>query len=377
MIRRVTTIALPILILLGLIVYSQLRPEPLYVSGIIESDDIRVGSRLGGRVQAVLVEEGDAVKSGQVLVELEPFDLLKREQQAAQDLASLDAKYRSLASGLRPEEVAQAQSRYEQLKARLDLLAAGPRPQEIEAAKGRLRVADAELKLAEQNYERAARLFNQNATTRSEFDAAAEKLEAAQAMVVVRREEHELLEAGTRQEEIREARARVEEAKQAWQLAQQGYRQEEIEQANAARGAAQAALDAILEQKKELKITCPMDGVVEALDLERGDLAPAGAPVLSIIDPKKLWVRAYVPQNRIALRVGQELAVTVDSFGDEPFRGVITYLARQAEFTPSNVQTLEERSKQVFRMKVELKEGTERLRPGMTANVWLEPIEGA
>lgn len=371
MIRRIS-IAIFILVLVGLIAYSQLRPEPLRVSGFLEADEIRVGSRLGGRIHMVLVEEGERVKSGQVLIELEPFDLLQREQEAVKNLASLDAKHRSLTAGLRPEEVAQAKARYDQFKARSDLLEAGPRDQEIEAARGRRRAAEAERTLAKRNYDRISQLFERKTISRAEFDAAGEKHEAAQAIVDVRHEELRLLEIGTREEEKREARALVEEAKQAWQLATKGYRDEEIEQAKAARDAAEAALNAIREQTRELKITCPVDGIIEALDLQKGDLVPAGAPVLSIMDDSQLWVRAYVPQNRVGLRVGQKLLVTVDSYGDDRFEGEITFIARQAEFTPSNVQTPEERSKQVFRIKVAIEEGREKLRPGMTADVWLD-----
>jgi multidrug resistance efflux pump len=323
-------------------------------------------------VQRVLVAEGERVTLGQDLVQLEPFDLLQREQQALKTFTSLDAAFRRLASGLRSEEIAQAKARYDQFKARLDLLEAGPRDQEINAAGGRLRVAEAELTLAKRNYERTAQLFQRNAVPREEIDAASEQLEAAEAMVIVRKEELELLKSGTRVEEKREARARVEEAHQAWQLATRGYQEQEIEEAKAARDAAEAALEVVREQKKELTITSPVDGVVEALDLQKGDLAPAGAPVLSVMDDRHMWVRAYVPQNRVGLRIGQQLWVTVDSFADERFAGEVTFIARQAEFTPSNVQTPEERSKQVFRVKVQLKEGLKKLRPGMTADVWLD-----
>lgn len=377
MIRRLLSILVPICVLAALLAYSQLRQQPLHVSGFLEADEIRVGSRLGGRIQAVQVEEGEQVRTGQVLVELEPFDLLQREQEALETLASLDAQYQSLVSGLRPEEIAQAKARYDQYKARFDLLDAGPRAQEIAAAQARVRLAEAELKLAKQNYDRAAQLYEKQATAKAEFDAASQRLEAAHASVAVRTEELALLEIGTREEEKREARARVEEAMQAWQLAAKGFRSEEIQQAKAARDAAQAALNAIREQKKELQIICPIDGIIEALDLRPGDLVPAGAPVLSVMDRRRLWVRAYVPQNRVGIAVGQKLWVTVDSFGEERFHGEVTFIARQAEFTPSNAQTPDERSKQVFRIKVELEEGLEQLRPGMTADVWLEPVEAS
>jgi HlyD family secretion protein len=189
--------------------------------------------------------------------------------------------------------------------------------------------------------------------------------------VAAQQEELNLLEAGTREETVRSARAKVEEARLAWELAKKGFRDEEIAQAQAARDAAAAAVDAIGQRIDELTIRSPVDGVVEALDLQRGDLAPAAGPVMSLMDVSHMWVRAYVPENRLDLELGQAMRVTVDSFPGEEFAAELTFISRQAEFTPSNVQTPEERVKQVFRIKVELREGLDRLRPGMAADVWL------
>jgi multidrug resistance efflux pump len=377
MIRRIGIVAIVVMVLIGLILYSQFRPTSNRVSGFIEADEIRIGSRLGGRVRAVHVDEGQRVRQGETLVELEPYDLLQREQEAAKSLAAIEAEHRRITAGLRPEEIAQAKSRYDQFKARYDLLVAGPREQEIEAAKGRLQLAESEQILAQQNYDRGKQLVSKDAISQAEFDATLENLDAARATLVVREEELDLLQAGTREEEKREAKARVDEAEQAWNLAKNGYRIEDIEKAKAARDAAQAALDVIREQKKELVVTCPIDGVIEALDLQKGDLVPAGAPVLSVMDDSHLWVRAYVPQNRVGLQVGQQLSVMVDSFPTEIFRGEITFISRQAEFTPSNAQTPEERSKQVFRIKVTLKDVSTKLRPGMTADVLLGTASGS
>lgn len=375
MTRRLVAILVAVLLLGGLIAYSQFRPEPNRVSGFIEADEIRVGSRVGGRVAGVRVEEGERVEQGQTLLELEPYDLVQRETEAKQQLAALEAEVQKLSEGLRPEEVAQSKARYQQRQARFELLEAGPRQQEIEAARARLRSAEAERTLARQNFERSVELFQQGAIPREDYDTASQRFEAAEALVLVRQKELELLEAGTREEEIREALARVEEARQAWQLAKSGFRAEEIQQAKASRDAAAAALDVIRQQKKELTVISPVDGVIEALDLQKGDLVVAGAPVLSVMDDSHLWVRAYVPQNRVGLQVGDKLWVTVDSFPEERFLGETSFIARQAEFTPSNAQTPEERAKQVFRIKVALKEGLDKLRPGMTADVWLEPVE--
>jgi hypothetical protein len=90
------------------------------------------------------------------------------------------------------------------------------------------------------------------------------------------------------------------------------------------------------------------------------------------MDTSHLWVRAYVPENRLGVTVGQKVTVTVDSFPDRKFAAHVGFIARQAEFTPNNVQTPEERSKQVFRIKADLDEGLDVLRPGTPADVWLD-----
>jgi multidrug resistance efflux pump len=126
-----------------------------------------------------------------------------------------------------------------------------------------------------------------------------------------------------------------------------------------------------------LTITAPANATIEALDLQPGDLVAAGAPVLSLVDHTRLWVRAYVPENRLNFQIGHKTVVTLDSFPGVRFPAEVTYIARQGEFTPSNVQTPEERTKQVFRIKVTITERAKDLRPGMIADVWLEPPPAA
>lgn len=375
MLYRALAIGLIVLVLGGLVAYSKFRPLPNSVSGFLEADEIRVGSRVGGRVKAVKVEEGEAVATGQLLVELEPFDLLEREKEAIAALVQREADLHRLEAGFRIEEIAQAEAKYQQAQANYDKLKAGPRKQEIEAARGRLQVAKSELELAQENFTRRSELFEKNTISREEFDSASKTLESAQAQVVVRAQELNLLEEGTREEEIRQAEGQLAEAKAAWELAKNGYRREDIEQAKAARDAAQASVEAIREQTKELEIVSPVNGFIEALDLQPGDLVSAGAPVLSVLDQEDLWVRCYVPQNRTAVQVGDKLWVSVDGLKGERFLGEVVFVARQAEFTPSNVQTPEERSKLVFRIKVELNEKVGRLRPGMTVDVSLDPVK--
>lgn len=374
MIRRALAILVFAAVLAGLIIYSQLRPVSQHVSGFVEADEIRLGSRVGGRVQEVLVEEGQMVEMGQLLVKLEPFDLTEQLKEAQSQLAARKAELDKLQTGNRPEEIGQAKARYEQLQARLDMLVAGARPQEIDASRARLKVAQSEARFATLNYNRAQSLINTNAITPEEMDRATEALESAKANVALRQEELSLIEAGTREEEIREARATVEEARLAWELAQKGFRNEEIAAAQAAYDSAAAAVAAIDDRIHELSIKSPVAGSVEALELKPGDLVAAGAPVMSVLDNSHYWVRTYVPQRWMNLKLGQQVVVTADSVPGRKFPAEITFISRQAEFTPSNVQTPEERAKQVFRIKATLKDGLDVLRPGVSADVWLDDV---
>lgn len=358
-------------VLIAVLLYSQKRTGPLKVSGFIEGDEIRIGSRVGGRVQRVFAEEGTLVEKGTVLVELEPFQLLEQKSQATAQLAEAKAESDRLRAGYREEEIAQAQARRNQLSATVDKLVAGPRVEDKEAAKSQLELADSEFNLAKQKHQRTESLLAKQAATQADLDQAVAELRVARATAQVRREELQKLENGTRPEELAEARAQLEEATQAWLLRKNGYRAEEKAQAQAAVEVAEAALRAIERQIDELTIRAPAEGVIESVDLQAGDLVGANVPAISLMDASHLWVRAYLPENHLNVQEGRPVTISVDSFPGERFKAHVSFVARQAEFTPGNVQTPEERSKQVFRIKVMLDEALDRLRPGMAADVWL------
>jgi HlyD family secretion protein len=374
---RVFGILLVIGALSAALIFSQIRSEPFHVSGFIESDEIRVGSRVGGRVAKVEVTEGQAVSKGDSLIELEPFDLLERRAEATGLRQQRVAAHDKLRAGFRTEEIAMAKANVDQMQAQLNKLNAGPRPQEISVAEARLELANAELQRATTQYRRFEALLGKGAANREQFDETEKQLKVTQAKMQVATEELGVLTEGSRKEDIAAAKAALDEAVQAWKLQSTGYRSEEVTEAEAAVESAQARLDAIDRQLAELTIIAPVDGVVEAVDLQPGDLVGPNAPAVSLVDTNCLWVRAYVPENRLDLQLNQQVRITVDSYPNHDFSGRITFVARRAEFTPGNVQTPEERSKQVFRIKVTLTSGLDVLRPGMAADVWLDEQRGA
>jgi len=355
--------------------WSQGRTGPFVVSGFIESHQIRVGSRVGGRVETVHVVEGQTVVQNDVLLGLEPYDLLERLAEAEAELQAREARLAKLVDGPRKEEIEGARAGRNWAQAALDKAVTGPRSQEIKIAEDKSARAEAELLNAQKDYARVKNLFGNDQAADEEMDEVQRDLSVAQANAAEARDELDLLHAGTRAEEIAQARARLAEAEQALALLEAGTRKEEVSEAKAMVASARAAVAGVQRQIAELSVRAPLDSVVEAVDLRPGDLIAPNAPVIALSDPSELWVRAYVPENRLDLQIGQKIAVRVDSFPKQRFAGHISFISRAGEFTPSNVQTPEERSKQVFRIKVVLDEGLDLLRAGMAADVFLEPAE--
>jgi multidrug resistance efflux pump len=307
------------------------------VSGVIEADEIRLGSRVGGRVKEVRVEEGQRVEANQPLVLLEEYDLRERLTEARALTGQRQAEYDRLSRGFREEEKAQTEASYKRAEAIVARMERGPRPEEVKAAQAQVRLANAQLERAQTTHRRLLeiRARQTGAVSQEELDRAAEDVKVALAASEVRQEEIAILLLGMREEERREARAQRDEALAAWNLAKNGYRQEEIEEAEAALDASKAAAAALQKQLDELTIRASVSGLVEALELQPGDLVAASAPVLSLLDTNRLWVRAYVPQGRLDIQRGQKLRVTVDAYPGRDFWGEVTSSAARKNLPPA------------------------------------------
>lgn len=175
-------------------------------------------------------------------------------------------------------------------------------------------------------------------------------------------------------------RAVVREAtsKQTLVEAERGTRPEEIEAARAALDGERAELARLERERSELEVRAPAAGRVESIDLRPGDLVPANRPVATLLEPHELWVRVYLPEPRLGeASLGQAVTIVVDSFPGRTFPGKIVEIRHQAEYLPRNVQTLDQRSDQVFAVKVALDPAATELRPGMAATVDLAPASAS
>jgi len=340
------------------------------ISGIIEADDIHVGSKVGGRVLKVAVNEGQAVKAGETLVLLEPRELNAALAEAQASLRQAEAKFALLSAGYRKEEIEQAEAAARQARAELDQQISGPRRQEIDQAAADWKAAKAQAENARKFLSRMEDLAKRELIAKQEYDDAVTKADEAEQKAQSARERYDLLLAGTRKEEIERARQRLAEADAKRRQLRGGFRKEEIAQAKSEMEAVGARLEQIQTQLDETVIKAPVDALIESLDLEPGDLVGAGKPVATLLRTSNLWVRAYLPEAQLGfVQPGLKVKVRVDSFPSKDFAGVVRRIHRQGEFTPRNIQTHEERVLQVFQVEVVIDDPENVLRPGMSADV--------
>ena len=284
------------------------NPKVRSVSGTIETDEVHVASRYGGRVVAIHAQEGDALPPGQLIVELDATELRARRDHAAAQLEELE-------HGPRPSEIAAAKAEWESL------------------------VAQADLARVDEN--RVNELFEQKVASAQERDSAVSRAKQLAQSADAAKKRYDLFVEGTRPEQIAQGRAQL------------------------------AEIDA---QLREMQIVAPTNAVLEVLSVKIGDVLPANREVATLLLPAHLWARVYVPEPWLGrIQLGQTVNVRTDSSG-EMAQGVIEQINRQAEFTPRNVQTVEDRVRQVFGVKVRLPSDTGQLRAGMSVDVFFPDV---
>ena len=341
-------------------------------SGTIETREIQAGSKVGGRVTEVPVEEGQFVKAGALLVRFEADDLAARHQQAVAQMQQAQATLEKMLRGNRPEDIAQANAAAQAQKAAYEAARNGPRQQDIEEARAEFSAAQADAINAQRYYDRMQELVAKDTISRQQFDDARNRRDSAIGRAKAAQERVALLESGTRPEDIASARARYQQAETAADLARRGFRKEDIEAARAQVAAAHAAVASLDVSLREAQIVAPADGVIETVSVRPGDLVPAGRVVVTMLEGSQLWVRIYVPETDLArVKVRQSATVHVDGLSRE-FHGHVGMISSQAEFLPRNVQTPDDREHQVFGIKVYVDDTGNVLKSGMSASVRLE-----
>jgi multidrug resistance efflux pump len=346
------------------------RGGELRLQGTVEVQEVRLASKVGGRVAEVLIREGDLVQAGQVLVRLEAPEL---EAQREQWLARVQAKSAALdkmRSGARAEEIDAAEAAAEAAQARYERLKAGSRAEDIRQAEAKLKREEATLAVAQEDLRRIQVTFSRKASAAAEYDSARAEQARSVARVAAAQARLDLLVAGSRKEDIDEAAAELKRARANALLLQHGNRSEDIAEAEAALAEARGKLHEIEAQLREASLRAPEQAVVEVLSVRKGDVLTPNQTILRVLRADDLWVKVYVPETDLdRVRLGQKVEVSVDGYPGKRFAGTVEQIAGESEFTPRNVQSADERRHQVFAVKVRVANLDGMFKSGMAAEV--------
>ncbi len=303
------------------------------VSGHVEATEVQVASEVGGRLLELRVAEGDRVAQGDVIARLDTADAELQLARARADRQAADAQLRLLQAGARDEDVRQAQA-------------------QVEAADTEAGAAQAELRAAELDLERFESLLRANAGSVKQRDDARARAEVAR-------------------ERVRGASERGRAARENLARLRSGARPQELDAARARVAAVDAQIATLQKNIADAQVLSPVGGIVTLKLADQGELIPPGTPLVVVTDLDHAWANLFVPEPLIPrVRIGQAATIHTDA-GGPGIPGKVTFISPKAEFTPRNVQTADERSKLVYRIKVSVDNSEGVLKQGMPVDAEL------
>ncbi|MSV35800.1 MAG: HlyD family efflux transporter periplasmic adaptor subunit [Bryobacterales bacterium] len=349
----------------------------IQVSGNLELTLVDISFKTAGRMIELTVREGDAVQKGQVIARLDAAQL---DQQKARDLAAIasaQSAYEQLQTAIEYQQatidsdIAARQADQAQVQAHLDELLAGSRAQEIQQADAAVNEARAQVELTRADWDRAQTLYRNQDISTSQFDQARTKFTAANAVLTQAEQRFAMVKEGPRKEEIASVRAQLAGAQAAIRTAEANRielrrKQQELGARRAEVDRARAQHGITLAQLADTTITSPIDGVVLTKAAEPGEVIAAGTTIVSIGDIDHPWLRAYVNETDLGrVKLGTQVKLMTDSYPGKTYTGTVSFIASEAEFTPKQIQTKEERVKMVYRIKVNVENTAHELKNNM------------
>jgi len=367
--------------------------EELY-SGTIEGDEVPITAEIGGTIKSITVDEGSKVKAGETIATIDDQDLKAKLKEVEEAVAIAKVALDEAKAGTRNQEVQQTlalleQTNYEIADANI----------QTEKANNLLDVKNAAVEQAKASYESAKKtneyqqdrliktkqLFQSGAISEDELNKQKELTNQAEAQMLSLKEQLNGVvaqyEAATKDNESIQKKINILEAKKKLQLAQLDLQKEGATEYSISKlyhrwQQSLAQQEQIKLQLKKTTITAPMDGIIIRKNVSIGEVAKPNGRLFTLLNSKKLKLKVFVPENKLGqLTVGNPVEIMVDSYPDKRFKGMITFISEQAEFTPRNVQTPDERAKLVFAVTIVPKEGFAHLKPGMPADVRFLPEE--
>lgn len=336
------------------------------ISGNIEMTQVDIAFKTPGRLIELNADEGRFVKKGMILARIDKETVERQRTRETAGVVSAESQLTQLRTliqwqtesidrdlELRNAEVKTAESRLK------DLLS-GARPQEILLAKAAVAETRSQYEQARRDWDRAQVLYKNEDISTAQFDQARTRLDATSSALKQAEQKLSLVEEGPRQEDIASARSQLARAQAAVRLSAANRievkrKREEMVARRAEVARAQAQVAVLDSQIDDTVAAAPLDGMVLVKSADLGEVLAAGMKVFTIGDMQHPWMRGYITETQLGkVRVGDSVKLTTDSFPGKQYTGKISFIASDAEFTPKQIQTPEERVKLVYRVKVEV-----------------------
>lgn len=293
------------------------EPNTILASGNIESVDVTLSSKVTGQIKKIFVDEGARVKAGDLLLEVDHdvLDIQLRQNEAGVDYS----------------------------RAQLHLLQSGARKEDIKAAGDQLNQTKINLDQAKSDRDRYEALYKTNTVTKKQYDDAVSKYELTLSQYSAAKENYDKFKRLTRPEEIESAKANLKKSI--------------------------ATVDLLKKNVEDCKVHSPIDGIIYKKYVEEGENVIPNTNLFKISNLQTVDIVVYLTEIEMAkIKLGQTADITIDAFKDKVYKGKIIYISPEAEFTPKNIQTQEERTKLVFGVKIEIPNPQYELKPGMPAD---------
>lgn len=367
----------------GLVWYKRLNDtssRKIAISGNIELTEVNIAFKTTGKLIELFVKEGDSVKKGMVLARLEKEQLLHQRDRASAVLASAESVLAQLQTAIQYEketingQIEQRKAELNQAEAQFRELQKGFRSQEIEQAKALANKARTEHGLAKEDWERTQILYESKNISSAQYEQFKMRYESSTASLKQAEEQLALVVEGSRKEDIEAAHAQVDRARASLKLTEAlrlelKRKKQELEARKAEIDRTGAELAIVESQLEDTIAVSPIDGVVLVKAAEAGEILAAGTPVVAIGDLAHPWLRGYISERDLGrVKHGSRVKVITDSFPDKIYQGQLSYISPEAEFTPKQIQTPEERIKLVYRIKIDIDNPNHELKLNMPAD---------
>ena len=378
--KRLLPIVIVVVAAGGYFAWSRLNvvdENTLHLSGNIEFRKIDIAFKTAGKLLELTVEEGANVKQGQLLASLDREQMTRMRLRDSSSIDVAQSNLLQLRTAIQYQkatleaETNLRQAELRQARAKLQELLDGARPQEIEQSRAQLGDLKVARDQARREYDRAQKLISQEDISQSQFDQFKARFDSTSAQVQNAEQRLALILEGPRKTDIEAARAAVARAEAALKITQAQSldiqrKEEDLSARRADVERSKASVSVIDSQLDDTILVSPVDGVVLVKSADPGEVLAAGTPLLTLGEIDKPWLRGYVPQSKLGrIQLGMSVTIRSDSYPNKTYTGKISFIASEAEFTPKQIQTNEERVKLVYRIKVDVENSHRELKLNM------------